>query len=104
MEFLRFQKKILKSKNTWWPVTGGSTLVASVRFTSKLTFLVHILGDKKKVKSQLLTKLGHRLFPPTKGFMQFCFHSKIESLKIYKKKLLIGSLHLFIYIYIDVFF
>ena len=78
----------------WWPVTGGSNLVALVSFTSELAFFIHILGDKKKLSPNFYQNLD--IGSPTKAFLLFCFHSKIESLKTYKKKLLIGFLSLFI--------
>ena len=62
-------------------------------FTSKLMFYIHILDDRKKeknCKSQFFKKLGHR-FPPTEGFLQFCFHSTIKTFKNYKN-LGVGSL------------
>ena len=46
-----------KFKMIWWPVTGGSNLVALVSFTSELAFFIHILQDKKKLSPKFYQNL-----------------------------------------------
>ena len=63
----------------------GATIVASVRFTSKLSVCIHIFGEEKLEKFKVPTFFeiwarGH----PTEDSSPFCFHRKILSLKTYK--------------------
>ena len=64
----------------------GGNFMASVSFTPKLLFYIYIFCKKKmqtKIKNPIFNFFWHS-FPVTEDFLQFCFHRKMLSIKVYE--------------------